>query len=167
MTLLFLLIIPSVHCTRVHVYITLQYIDMDFVHFYYNIVIPTLLHSLQFNRPIIAHPNIYPIMHSERIFSLNVWYLYGTTYPMMLSLHWTLQFFVPDLDLLTYHPFVRYIPFMFRQFVSARTHCATTCLLAYVCVFICMQSINQSNQNNYMYPHCYVFSESLDMTLLM
>ena len=33
---------------------------------------------------------------------------------------------------------------MFRQFVSARTHCATTCLLAYVCVFICMQSINQS-----------------------
>ena len=34
---------------------------------------------------------------------------------------------------------------MFRQFVSARTHCATTCLLAYVCVFICMQSI-KSNQ---------------------
>ena len=33
---------------------------------------------------------------------------------------------------------------MFRQFVSARTHRATTGLLAYVCVFICMQSINQS-----------------------
>ena len=30
---------------------------------------------------------------------------------------------------------------MFRQFVSARMHCATTCLFAYVCVFICMQSI--------------------------
>ena len=37
---------------------------------------------------------------------------------------------------------------MFRQFVSARTHCATTCLLAYVCVFICMQSI-KSNQISY------------------
>ena len=85
-------------------------------------------------------------MHSERIFSLNVWYLYGTTYPMMLSLHWTLQFFVPDLDLLTYHPFVRYIPPMFRQFVSARTHRATTCLLAYVCVFICMQSIKKNQK---------------------
>ena len=47
------------------------------------------------------------------------------------------------LDLLTYHPFVRYIPSMFRQFVSARTHRATTCLLAYVCVFICMQSIKK------------------------
>ena len=33
---------------------------------------------------------------------------------------------------------------MFRQFVSARTHRATTCLFAYVCLFICMQSINQS-----------------------
>ena len=39
---------------------------------------------------------------------------------------------------------------MFRQFVSARTHCATTCLLAYVCVFICMQSI-KSNQNQIKY----------------
>ena len=38
---------------------------------------------------------------------------------------------------------------MFRQFVSARTHRATTCLFAYVCLFICMQSINQSiNQSN-------------------
>ena len=38
---------------------------------------------------------------------------------------------------------------MFRQFVSARTHRATTCLFAYVCVFICMQSIksNQINQS--------------------
>ena len=41
---------------------------------------------------------------------------------------------------------------MFRQFVSARTHRATTCLLAYVCVFICMQSIksNQINQASFM-----------------
>ena len=67
-----------------------------------------------------------------------------TTYPMMLSL---LHFFVPDLNLLTYHPFVCYIPSMFRQFVSARTHRATTCLFAYVCVFICNQiKLNQSNQ---------------------
>ena len=50
------------------------------------------------------------------------------------------------IDLLTYHPFVYYIPSMFRQFVSARTHRATTCLFAYVCVFICMQSI-KSNQS--------------------
>ena len=49
------------------------------------------------------------------------------------------------LDLLTFHPIVCYIPSMFRQFVSARTHRATTCLFAYVCVFICMQSI-KSNQ---------------------
>ena len=35
-------------------------------------------------------------------------------------------------------PFVCYIPSMFRQFVSARTHRATTCLFAYVCVFICV-----------------------------
>ena len=35
---------------------------------------------------------------------------------------------------------------MFRQFVSARTHRATTCLFAYVCLFICMQSINQKSK---------------------
>ena len=48
----------------------------------------------------------------------------------------------------TYHPIVRYILSMFRQFVSAHTHCANTCLFAYVCVFICMQSINQSKSIN-------------------
>ena len=37
---------------------------------------------------------------------------------------------------------------MFRQFVSARTHRATTCFFAYVCVFICMQSINQNQNQN-------------------
>ena len=54
--------------------------------------------------------------------------------------------FRTQLDLLTYHPFVCYIPSMFRQFVSACTHRATTCLFVYACVFICMQSIKSINQ---------------------
>ena len=33
---------------------------------------------------------------------------------------------------------------MFRQFVGARTHRATTCLFAYVCMCVYMYAINQS-----------------------
>ena len=43
-------------------------------------------------------------------------------------------------DLLTYHPFVCYIPSMFRQFVSART------LLAFLHIYVCLYVCNQSNQ---------------------
>ena len=37
--------------------------------------------------------------------------------------------------------------FVASKFVSARTHRATTCLFAYVCVFICMQSKSKSKSN--------------------
>ena len=49
------------------------------------------------------------------------------------------------ITVLALNPFVCYIPPMFRQFESARTHRATTCLFAYVRVFISIQSI-KSNQ---------------------
>ena len=58
--------------------------------------------------------------------------------PMMLSL---LHFFVPDLNLLTYHPFVCYIPSMFRQL-----------LLAFLHMYVCLYAIksNQINQIKYL-----------------
>ena len=69
------------------------------------------------------------------------------THDVVTSLNITV--FVPDLDLLTYHPFVRYIPSMFSMFI---VHVHIVPLLAflhmYVCLYVCNQSsINQSIKN--------------------